>query len=253
MTGRVSGLRGPGVALEDVTLGYDRHPAVHHLRAEIQAGTLTAIVGPNGAGKSTLIKGIAGTLKPMTGAIRVTPPARMAYMPQTADMDPAFPMSVYDLIAMGLWPRRGIFGGFSRADRARIDEAIASVALEGFENRAVGTLSGGQMQRALFARLALQDADLVLLDEPFAAIDENTVTELLALLRRWHGEGRTVIAVLHDMELVARAFPQALLLAREPVAFGATGDVLTQANLRQARTMIEAFDRDAPICVRHAA
>ncbi|MGL4496036.1 MAG: zinc ABC transporter ATP-binding protein AztA [Beijerinckiaceae bacterium] len=246
-------LRGPGVDFNDVTLGYDRHPAVHHLRARFTPGSLTAIVGPNGAGKSTLIKGIAGLLKPMTGSITIAPPARMAYMPQTADLDPAFPMTVYDLVSMGVWPRRGMFGGLARADRARIDAAIAAVALEGFENRAVGTLSGGQMQRALFARLSLQDADLILLDEPFAAIDENTVTELLLLMQGWHREGRTVIAVLHDMELVARAFPHTLLLARELVDFGLTPDVLTPVNLTRARSMVEAFDRDAPICARHAA
>ena len=162
-------------------------------------------------------------------------------------------MSVYDLVAMGLWPQRGIFGGLLRDDRARIAAALAAVALEGFENRPVGTLSGGQMQRALFARMALQDADLILLDEPFSAIDENTVTDLLTHIHGWQREGRTVIAVLHDIDLVMRAFPQTLLLAREPVAFGATRDVLTQAHLSRARGMIEAFDRDAPMCARHAA
>lgn len=246
-------LRGPAVLLDDLTLGYDRHPAVHHVRVAIPAGSLTAIVGPNGAGKSTLVKGIASILKPMTGAIRVAHGTRTAYMPQMFDMDPAFPLSVYDLIAMGLWPRTGMFGGLSRADRQRIEAAIASVALEGFENRPFGTLSGGQLQRALFARVALQDADLILLDEPFAAIDDNTVTALLTLVQQWHREGRTVLAVLHDMPLVLRTFPNALLLAREAVAFGATADVLTEANLAQARGMIEAFDRDAPVCVRHAA
>lgn len=238
----------PAIRLTDLTLGYDRHPAVHHVSGEIAQGSLTAIVGPNGAGKSTLLKGIAGALAPLGGAIALQKGQRLAYLPQSAELDRSFPIHVYDLVAMGLWTSAGIFGRIGLGQRARIEAAIAAVGLTGFERRSIGTLSGGQMQRALFARLLLQDADLILLDEPFTAIDARTTADLLALVQRWHGEKRTVIAVLHDIETVKRAFPQTLLLARETVAWGETGEVLTAGNLLKARHMVEAFDSHAPAC-----
>ncbi|AOG06820.1 MULTISPECIES: zinc ABC transporter ATP-binding protein AztA [unclassified Bosea (in: a-proteobacteria)] len=241
------------IRLTDLTLGYDRHPAVHHLSGEIATGSLTAIVGPNGAGKSTLLKGIAGALSPLDGDIALARGRRLAYLPQQAELDRSFPIHVYDLVAMGLWNRAGIFGRIGGGAAAKIEAAIAAVGLAGFERRPIGALSGGQMQRALFARLLLQDADIILLDEPFTAIDARTTADLLALVQRWHGESRTVVAVLHDIETVRRAFPQTLLLARESVAWGATADVLTPANLLKARRMVEAFDSHAAPCERDAA
>jgi zinc/manganese transport system ATP-binding protein len=239
------------VRFDDLTLGYGRRPAVHHLDGEVAAGSLTAVVGPNGAGKSTLLKGIVGTLKPLAGRIELaggSPKNRTAYLPQAADLDRSFPLPVYDLVAMGLWSRSGLFGGVRRADRARVEEALAAVGLTGFERRPIATLSGGQMQRALFARLLLQDADLILLDEPFTAIDAKTTADLLDLVRRWHDEARTVVAVLHDLDVVRRVFPRTLLIAREPVAWGETGEVLCPENLLRARRMVEAHDAHAAVC-----
>jgi zinc/manganese transport system ATP-binding protein len=238
------------IRFEDVTLGYGRRPAVHHLNGQIRRGSLTAVVGPNGAGKSTLLKGIAGALPPLAGRIAVPEARRIAYLPQAAEVDRAFPLPLYDLVAMGLWSRAGLFGRIGRADRARIEEAFAAVGLTGFERRPIGSLSGGQMQRALFARLLLQDAAVILLDEPFTAIDAKTTADLLDLVRRWHAEERTVIAVLHDLDAVKRAFPETLLIAREPVAWGETGAVLNPGNLLKARRMIEAHDPHAEVCAR---
>ena len=189
----------------DVTLGYDRHPAVHHLTGEVASGALLAVIGPNGAGKSTLFRGIAGILKPLAGSIHL--------------------------------------GGLDA-----IESAISTVGLTGFEGRAIGTLSGGQMQRMLFARVLLQDARLIVLDEPFNAIDAKTSVDLLALVKHWHGEKRTVLAALHDMDLVRNHFPETLLLARGPVAWGATEQVLTAENLMVALRMCEAFDETAAAC-----
>jgi len=234
----------------NLTLGYERHPAVHHLDGEIQKGSLLAVVGPNGAGKSTLFKGIVGTLRPLAGRIeRGGLTVRdIAYLPQIADIDRTFPINVYDMVSMGLWRRSGLFGGIGRKERAEIETALAAVGLTGFEDRAIATLSGGQMQRTLFARLLLQDADLIVLDEPFNAIDTKTCADLLDLVRRWHRERRTVLAALHDMDLVQTSFPQALLLARTPVAWGPTREVLTPENLLKARRMCEAFDEHAHEC-----
>jgi zinc/manganese transport system ATP-binding protein len=242
-----------GVQLQfrDVTLGYDRHPAVHHLSGEVAAGALVAVVGPNGAGKSTLFRGIVGILKPLAGVIGLgnLNPRDIAYLPQTADIDRSFPISVYDFTGTGLWRRKGIFGGLGKDEQQKIREALAAVGLSGFENRPIGTLSGGQMQRMLFARVLLQEARVIVLDEPFNAIDAKTSADLIALVRRWHAEKRTVLAALHDMDLVRANFPETLLLARSPVAWGATSDVLTAENLLAARRMCEAFDDAAAPCI----
>ena len=238
------------VKFRDVTLGYDRHPAVHHLTGEVASGTLLAIVGPNGAGKSTLFRGIVGILKPLAGTILTgdLDVRDIAYLPQTVDIDRSFPISVFDFVGTGLWRSVGFFGGMGKDAREKIAQALSAVGLSGFENRTIGTLSGGQMQRMLFARVLLQDARLIVLDEPFNAIDARTSADLIALVRRWHAEKRTVLAALHDMELVRANFPETLLLARGPVAWGTTAEVLTAENLMQARRMCEAFDDSASAC-----
>jgi zinc/manganese transport system ATP-binding protein len=237
----------------DVTLGYDRHPAVHHLSGEVAKGALLAVIGPNGAGKSTLFRGLVGILKPLAGSISLDglDVRDVAYLPQVADIDRSFPISVFDFVSTGLWRATGLFGGIGKSARDRIEQALAAVGLTGFENRGIGTLSGGQMQRMLFARLLLQDARVIVLDEPFNAIDARTSADLLELVKRWHGEGRTVLAALHDMDLVRAHFPETLLLAREPVAWGATAQVLTTENLMEARRMCEAFDEGAAACGAH--
>jgi zinc/manganese transport system ATP-binding protein len=239
----------------NVTLGYDRHPAVHHLDGKVDTGALVAVVGPNGAGKSTLFKGIVGTLKPLAGRIErgLLAPQDIAYLPQAAEIDRSFPINVYDLVAMGLWRRTGCFGGIGGKARASIEQAIAAVGLTGFEDRAIATLSGGQMQRMLFARLLLQDASMIVLDEPFNAVDAKTSADLFDLVQRWHGEQRTVLTAMHDIDFVRAHFPETLLLAREPVAWGRTSSVLTPQNLLLARRMCEAFDEHAHECVAEVA
>lgn len=243
------------ITFDDLTLGYDRHPAVHHLTGRIVKATPTAIVGPNGAGKSTLLKGIAGLLKPLAGSIRIGGRGRrgIAYLPQISEIDRSFPISVHDFVALGLWGRIGAFGGIGRGLRAEVAAAIDAVGLSGFEARPIGTLSGGQMQRTQFARLMLQNAETLLLDEPFNAVDQPTTEDLLDLITRWRDEGRTVVAVLHDLDLVARHFTETLLLARELVASGPTALVIDAAHLAAARRMIEAFDTGAHVCARPAA
>lgn len=239
------------LSISNLTLGYAHHPAVHHLHAEIEAGALLAVVGPNGAGKSSLLKGIAGEIKPMQGQLSMRGINRreIAYLTQQSTLDLAFPINVFDLVAMGLWKHTGAFGGIGRAGRLAVTRALETVGLSGLAERPIGTLSGGQLQRARFARVLLQDAPLVLLDEPYAAIDLATTRDLAALVARWHGEGRTVISVLHDLDHVRVAYPETLLLAREPIAFGPTATVLTEANLQHARRHAEsAGDRHDAIC-----
>ena len=235
----------------NLTLGYDRHPAVHHLDGAVETGALMAVVGPNGAGKSTLFKGIVGMLKPLAGRIeRGGLAARdIAYLPQAAEIDRTLPDQRLRHGGDGaVAPHRPVRRHRPQGAATAIEEAIAAVGLTGFEDRAIGTLSGGQMQRMLFARLLLQDARVIVLDEPFNAVDAKTSADLFDLVRRWHGEQRTVLTALHDIDFVRANFPETLLLAREPVAWGNTATVLTPENLLTARRMCEAFDEHAAEC-----
>jgi zinc/manganese transport system ATP-binding protein len=238
----------PAVTLRDLTVSYRGHPAVHHLSGAFAAGMLTAVVGPNGAGKSTLLGALGGTIRDFKGRIERDLSQRVAYLPQASALDRSFPVRVHEMVAMGLWSRIGSFAGLRPEGRSGVDQALAAVGLSGFGARWLGELSAGQAQRVLFARVLLQDAGLILLDEPFNAIDARTTADLLALLHRWKQEARTVIAVLHDIEQVREHFEQVLLLARERVAWGPTAEVLKAEHLFKARQMAEAWDEAAPRC-----
>lgn len=227
------------LTLENLTLGYNRHPAVHHLDCVFESGSMTAVVGPNGAGKSTLLKSIVGLLAPMEGRVTNSGDKRIAYLPQQSEVDRSFPLRVADLVAMGLWEDIGAFGGLSKAAQHRVADALNAVGLKRFAKRSIAALSGGEMQRVLFARLILQDADVILLDEPFAAVDARTTADLLELIRQWNRDGRTVIAVLHDHDMVREHFPNTLMLAQELVAHGPTSEVLTLENRARARGLTE--------------
>ena len=233
----------------DLTLGYDRHPAVHHLDGAVQQGALIAVVGPNGAGKSTLFKGIVGALKPLAGRIerdglgRRTSPICRRSPRSTALSD-----RVYDMVAMGLWRRAGLFGGIGAKDRD--------------DGRAGDRRRRAHRLRAAADRHAVRRADAAHAVRAAAAAGRardrarravqrhrpQDLADLLALVRRWHGEQRTVLAALHDIDLVKANFPQTLLLAREPVAWGDTAEVLTADNMHKARQMCEAFDEQAAAC-----
>ncbi|GIX08327.1 metal ABC transporter ATP-binding protein [Elioraea sp.] len=240
------------IRLSDVTVAYRRRPAVHHLSGTFAPGSMTAIVGPNGAGKTTLLRALIGEL-PLDGG-RIDrggiDPRDIAYLPQQAALDRGFPLACAEVVAMGHWGRLGPFRRITGEAAARVAEALAAVGLDGFARRPLATLSAGQFQRVLFARMLLQDAPVVLLDEPFTAIDARTTADLMRVVTGWHGEGRTVIAVLHDLEMVRAHFPDALLLAREAIAWGPTRTALTSANLFRARMMAEAWDEEAGICTR---
>ncbi|MFM9862551.1 MAG: metal ABC transporter ATP-binding protein [Micropepsaceae bacterium] len=236
-------MRGPAISLTDVIVTYRRVPAVHHLSGTFEAGSLTAVAGPNGAGKSTLLKAIMGLLPVSDGRIDLggLNARQIAYLPQLPEIDRSFPISVEQTVLLGAWPRAGAFGTLDKAERTRAAAAIAKVGLSGYAHAPIASLSVGQWHRALFARLIVQDAPVILLDEPFAAVDERTTEDLMALVRRWHDEGRTVIAVLHDMSFVRRHFPRLLLLARKVVAWGPAGDALSPENAERARAMTDRW------------
>jgi zinc/manganese transport system ATP-binding protein len=209
------------IVLRDVTVRYGNRIALDAVSGEFRAGSLTAVVGANGAGKSTLLAALAGTVRLARGAIERSRGA-LAYLPQRTQIDVGYPMTVAELIMLGAWRAFGVFRAPDRATWSRLAAVADVVGLSGRLERRIDALSVGELQRALFARLMLQDASIILLDEPFAAVDTQTAEVLLQQVLRWHQNGRTVVAVLHDLEMVRRWFPATMMLARQCIAWGPT-------------------------------
>ena len=231
--GGANPMTAPCIRFDDVSIGYGHDVVIDHLSGTFRAGSLTAIVGPNGSGKSTILKVIMGHIKPFSGSIdRGGASIReFVYLPQVIEFDRQFPITVADVVIMGGFRQTGAFKGVSRhqADLARA--ALNTVGMQGLETSAIASLSGGQLQRVLFARLILQNARAIVLDEPFAGIDARTVADLISVIEAWHAAGCTVVAVLHDVDLVREHFPEALLVARKVIGWGPTRDVLSQTIL----------------------
>lgn len=248
------GAMGALITLHNVTVSYQRHPALHHISLRFEPGSLHAILGPNGSGKSTLLKTIKGLLKPDEGQVLLggLKPRAIAYMPQYHQLEAGFPISVEELVLLGNWRQSGLLQGIGKPAREKVAQALAEVGLSGFEARRINTLSVGQLQRALFARVMVEDAPVILLDEPFSAVDAGTTERLWQVVKHWQAEGRTVLISLHNQQEALRQCPEAVLLAREVIASGATQNVLLPLNLAQAETMPEAWDDTAPTCAVHA-
>ena len=228
---------GATVTVRDASFGYGRRPVLDGVDGVIATGELLALVGPNGAGKSTLLRGLVGDATLFGGSVDLGGLTRrdVAYLPQGPEVDRGFPITVGEFAGLGLWPRLGAWRGLDGPGRRDVARALDRVGLARLETRPIGSLSGGQMQRLLFARTLLQDAPLILLDEPFTAIDEATVSDLMGLVQDWRRAGRTVVAALHDLAQVRAEFPRTLLLDGRPVAWGPTEEVLGR-------------ERTAPLC-----
>ncbi|MFO1243523.1 MAG: ABC transporter ATP-binding protein [Rickettsiales bacterium] len=224
------------VALQDVSIAYDRTPVIQRVTGTFDKGSLTAIAGPNGAGKSTLLKAIAGILKPSAGEIRITGASRnhIAYLPQAAILPRDFPMTVGQMVAIGFWSGIGNKGAITPEMRAKVERALTAVGLSGLSTVPIERMSAGQFQRALFARIIVQDASLILLDEPFTAVDDATCHELMHIIQNWHRDGRTVICVSHDFHHIRHHFPHCMLLAHCCVAWGDSESTLHEDHLEQA-------------------
>jgi zinc/manganese transport system ATP-binding protein len=214
------------VLLRDVTVRYGRRVALEAVTGEFASGSLTAVVGANGAGKTTLLAAIAGIVRLADGTVACQARRRLAYLPQLNAIDRDYPLTVSELITLGGWREFGAFWAPGTRVLAQAAGAAEMVGLSGLLGRSIREISIGELQRALFARLILQDARIILLDEPFAAVDAHTVPLLIDQMARWHREARTVVAVLHDLDLVRAHFPSTLVLARRCVAWGPTAAAL---------------------------
>ncbi|EJF89995.1 hypothetical protein ME1_00156 [Bartonella vinsonii subsp. arupensis OK-94-513] len=210
-----------GLHFDSATLGYGSRIAIKNFSANLKAGSLVAIMGDNGAGKSTLLKAIAGLIKPLKGKITKRKKSQIAYLAQQCDIDQTFPIDVEALIKTGLWSFCGLWKN-QRPYYSKIQNALEMVGLSTLASRSLDTLSSGQLQRALFARIIVQDADIILLDEPFNGVDRNTQKDLLALITHWQQQGRTVLTALHDPLVVQEYFPQMIQINRQNACYGET-------------------------------
>lgn len=210
-----------GLHFDHATLGYINRIAIKSFSAKLKTGSLVAITGNNGAGKSTLLKSIAGLIKPLKGKITKPKKSRIAYLAQQCDIDQTFPIDVKALIKTGLWSFCGLWKS-QRPYDSKIQDALEMVGLTALATCPLDTLSSGQLQRALFARIIVQDADIILLDEPFNGVDQNTQKDLLALIANWQKQGRTVLTALHDSLIVQEYFPQMIHVHKQNAFYGET-------------------------------
>lgn len=224
--------------VKGLTVAYRDVPVVYDVSFAPPAGAMVAIIGPNGAGKSTFLKAALGLIPHLSGTVRVfgrpmdEARAEVAYVPQRSSVDWEFPVSALDVVMMGMQAELGLFRWPGREHRERALAALATVGMEGFSGRQIGKLSGGQRQRVFLARALVQQARLLVLDEPFAGVDAATERTIVEVLRGLREEGKTVIAVHHDLSTVAEYFDHALLMNVVRIAEGPVAHVFTEANLR---------------------
>jgi manganese/zinc/iron transport system ATP- binding protein len=222
----------PPLEIRGLTVAYGERPVLWDVTWSAPPG-LTGIVGPNGAGKSTLIKAALGLIPALSGTARFFGRSleevrnRVGYLPQRASVDWDFPATALDVVCMARYPRMRWWGRVPRAEREAARAALAEVGLADLAERQIGRLSGGQQQRVFLARALAQDADLYLMDEPFAAVDAATEQTIVAVLRRLAAAGRSVVAVHHDLSTVADYFAHVLLLNGRAVAAGPVRDAFT--------------------------
>ncbi|MEF9676632.1 metal ABC transporter ATP-binding protein [Pectobacterium aroidearum] len=217
------------IALQELAFGYRSQPPLATISGCFHQGSLTAIIGANGCGKSTLLKTLAGLLPPLSGSFSLGDSSKnnaIGYLPQLSEFDRQFPISVRDLVLMGSLPHRGLLRSINTNWYRKATDALDAVSMADFADRHIGVLSGGQLQRVLFARLLLTQAPIILLDEPFTGVDSQTTQALLQTIEQLHAEGRTILAVLHDLELVGQHFPNILQLTPDGHRWGDAQPIL---------------------------
>jgi manganese/zinc/iron transport system ATP- binding protein len=231
----------PALEISHLTVSYGARPVLWDVDAAFPAGAMSAIVGPNGSGKSTLLRAALGLVPADAGRSTILGhPAReamrrVAYVPQREAVDWDFPITVREVVEMGRYPAAGWIRRLRREDRGIVDAALERTGMTGFARRQIGQLSGGQRQRVFVARALAQQAELLVLDEPFAGIDARTEAALLGLLAELRDrEGRSIVMVHHDLQTVRDVVDHVLLLNVRAIASGPTAEIMTPENLRRA-------------------
>jgi len=220
------------LAASGLTVRFGSNVALSEVSLEVPAGSTVALLGPNGAGKTTLFRAAVGLVAPQAGSIDVHA-RRVAFVPQRLELDHSFPVTVADVVRMGRYGELGALRRFRERDHEMVSEAIRELGLEHLSRRRFGELSGGERQRALLAQAAAQDAELFMLDEPFAGLDAPTHGALQRLLARWAAAGRTVMVATHDLESASRDFDLVLCLNRRVIAFGPAATTATEEVLAE--------------------
>ncbi|MGF1531840.1 MAG: metal ABC transporter ATP-binding protein [Puniceicoccaceae bacterium] len=227
------------LSIHDLTVAYAQKPVLWDIDLDIPSGRLVAVVGPNGAGKSTLLKACLELIPRASGEVRFFGKpyreacSRVAYVPQRESVDWDFPISAEEVVAMGLYGRIGLFRPVNEKHRIRARAALEQVGIGEYAKRQISQLSGGQQQRVFLARALVQEADLYLMDEPFAAVDAATEQAIVELLRKIREAGKTCVVVHHDLATVARYFDYLILLNLRLVKAGPTSEVFTEENLQK--------------------
>jgi ABC-type Mn2+/Zn2+ transport system ATPase subunit len=217
----------PALAAEGLTVTYRGEPALLDVTFEIPSGATVALLGPNGAGKTTLFRAAIGLSRPESGYISLGS-SRIAFVPQRLEVEPSFPVTVTDVVKMGRYGDLGWLRRFTGRDRELIASSLRELGIEHLADRRFGDLSGGERQRTLLAQASAQDAEILLLDEPFAGLDAPTHGALQRLLRDWRDRGRTVLVATHDLESASRDFDLVLCLNRRLIAFGPPAESCTE-------------------------
>jgi len=226
------------IEIHDLTVAFDRKPVLWNIDALLPAGKLIGIIGPNGAGKSTLIKTIMDIVPAGSGYVKVFGKQlnqvrkKVSYVPQRESVDWDFPVSVMDVALMGRYAHTGMFGKLRKADYDIALDALRKVGMEAFANRQIAQLSGGQQQRTFLARALAQQAQLYLMDEPFAGVDAATEKAVITLLREMTFQGKTVLVVHHNLQSARQYFDYLMLLNTRLIACGKTHEVFTPENLQ---------------------
>ncbi|HEX8910767.1 MAG TPA: metal ABC transporter ATP-binding protein [Humisphaera sp.] len=229
----------PALEVHDLTVSYHRKPVLWNVDLAVPAGKLVGIIGPNGAGKSTLIKAIMGLIPLSSGWVQVfgRPVAaqlkRIAYVPQRESVDWSFPVTAVDVVTMGRYGTLPWYRRVGRRDREMALAALEKVGMRPYADRQISNLSGGQQQRVFLARALVQEADVYLMDEPFAGVDAATEAAIVALLQDLRSAGKTVLVVNHDLQTARQYFDMLILMNMRLVAFGPTDDVFTEALLQK--------------------
>ncbi|MEM7128201.1 MAG: metal ABC transporter ATP-binding protein [Chloroflexota bacterium] len=223
----------------DLTVAYQETPVLWDVDLHVPQGILMAIVGPNGAGKTTLLKTILGMMKPAAGHIRIFGKSYeeqrqlIGYVPQRGSVDWDFPTNVLDVVMMGRYGDLGWFRRPGRTERELANQALEKVGMIDFAERQISQLSGGQQQRVFLARALVQDANVYFMDEPFQGVDATTERAIIRLLQELRSQGKTVIAVHHDLQTVTEYFDWITLLNVRCIACGPAVEIFTEENLRQ--------------------